>query len=79
MQTLVEKIFLKEPSLALKSAYIEAAEWNQPLGVLYIGLLVIPLSNVREMRLKPTPPPAPVPVPTVDRTPAPAEKKRIKI
>lgn len=75
MRVLVHKVFLREPCMALKSTYVDRAEWDQQLGVLFVGDLVLPLSATREFVIKHVPVAAPTP--EASTTP-PAEMKRPK-
>ena len=73
--SLVRKIYLVDASPTLRSAYIDAAEWDEARGVLRVGDLVVPIAACKEfhvIRLPPPPDPEPPP-------PEPAPKVRRKV
>lgn len=69
---LVRKIFLVDASPSLRSAFIDAAEWDVANGVLRVGDLVVPVSACKEFHVvpqPPAPPPAPAPAPEPAKPP----------
>lgn len=49
MRQVVTRVYLRDTSPNLKTAFLQAAEWDG--AFLYVGRLVIPMSAVREFEL----------------------------
>ena len=64
MRQVVTRVYLRDTSPNLKTAFLQAAEWDG--AFLYVGRLVIPMSAVREFELPIVDPepstPAPAPI-----------------
>jgi hypothetical protein len=70
MRRLAKKIFLFETSPALRTAYIDTAEWDPDERRFYVGDLVIPESAAKEWQApKPTDSTPAQPAPTVRKGP----------